>query len=355
MEQNHRPSASKRERIASLHKWFALQLTPELAQAETARVFEKMFWDTLTGPDGRVRVERMPNAIDRLKVMHDEANRYVISASPESAIDSQRITEFVRPRIEQLRMEVFGSPGPPFRSVEATRRWISGQSSSRTPPTEKASKQAQALIQEAARLTDKAAKLIKSHWSGPRFSYYRLPYFARRKATGPNVIADSDQTFPCDMASPLGRIAVLTEELSEHCSVSQLMMVDHFFRGEPLTVPYAVITTNRKLAPLVHHLITVTYTRPLTIKELRAVDKDLHVEWEIKRRKRPLADDAPEFLRLVKACGNPNDLPHGGGIRYWTGVLRKWEKTHPGQLKAWDSCLKKYLRLQGRMNQKLLQ
>jgi hypothetical protein len=278
-------------------------------------------------------------------------DKEAFSASVETRLDSQRVTDFLRPRIELLRMKIFGSPKPPFRSLKAAWKWIEAESNKMIVPSKIPLAALRKIFQPGLDALEKAgitkpiaASSVQTGEMLPlEASALFRPTLPFAKSGDSNIVS-----FSCPPNSPLERIAVATKELTEDFWGSaerniHVRVVCFFFVDEPIILPYASIHTSLAFGGLEHSSFTVTYHRPLSGKELAKIHDRLRDFWQFRRR-RPPAADSIDFLALVKRLGGAPQK-RGLGIPFWTRVRQEWDKTHPGEIAGWGSAWKKYRRL----------
>lgn len=275
------------------------RMGPELRPyVETAvRVWRKIHPGLSIGYPDFFEVQQIAAALAENGPSVGAANVQAIDFTPEGFIRSAEQFKRLRPELEVLRHETFGSKKAPFRSLGKALRFI------------------QKYAQRTGALLDFYQRGESEKLHGKRM------YFV-----SPN--------------GPLGRLASETRRLDEESPFSQASVVAYIMTGiVPLARAYRIRTRaalprpHGRPVPITHELVDrltlelvdLRLYRPLSDRELGNLLKKLRDRMRVRRKR--FSDKALRLYRFFEAYGPP---PPQGIMKYWDAAFTEWQKRFPG-------------------------
>lgn len=258
-----------------------------------------------------------------------ERSGLALPLTPGLLLDSGRLTETIRPQVEQVRREVFGTTAAPFRSLGMAARWIEETARRQPRASLRDRKQAKALEAEVLERLPRLGRLLRCWIRSFSYEVLGVPY-AKPGAEWVHRVS----AVP---GSPLARLAEAARDLAGATGFSPVAIVAFILVGlEPL-LPPARLTAHHvfpgaaaKVWVPPRRWVTVDFLgRDLTFGQLRQLHRRIREGVGAVGRKR-VTPAHQALLELVRQLGGePQHGPRGSKRAFWEKVRAEWNQKHP--------------------------
>jgi len=272
----------------------------------------------------------------------DTDSRHMLKPPPDLMM-SKDLTEKIRPAVEQLRHELFGSSVPPFPTYEDAVQWLEQTAAEQNASTQAYSQTRIALEQSIYEKLEEYQVLTGEDYQLP-FPLTLLEY-AKPGSKWVHRVNVWGRT-------SLATLAHTSRKLVDATGFSQASVVAYILAGIPPLLASVHIDMSDGLSKefqIFRRSATVTLRTPyITDAQWRKIRKRIRSEWHTERKK-PVTQGKTQLRDIVQRHGGvPKDKRHGEQKAFWEQVQQEynlWADKH-GHRKhgGWKSTCQAYER-----------
>ena len=241
---------------------------------------------------------------------------------PETVITTDLLVDQIRPEVEKLRKQLFGSTAPPFPDYSDAIDWIDGEKQSirdelEAEETQRVSgikDEIHTLMQEMARLRDRSLTFI-----------LQAPYLSYASAED-----DSTLRTPLPWDSPLYALRALVVETSQLTGFTEASLVAYVLSGEQPVVPRIAMSNEVLVAPVRLRKLTVTIQAREPCREDFLTAYALYKKERGKTRARRMDGTDLAIFKLVREHGGSPQKDPG---EFWDTLSNELERREAIKLK----------------------
>jgi hypothetical protein len=267
-----------------------------------------------------------------------------LSLAPHDLMSSDDLAEQIRPAVEQVRSELFGSPHPPFAAPEEAIQWLE-QTAAELEVQARANKQApEALQQTILEMLERYRGLTGETVDNP----FKLEFLEYVKPGNPWV-----RRMPVWEETPLATLRDKSRWLANATGFAQAGLVSYILAGiRPLLASVSIGMSwgyNNELS-IFRGSVTMTLHSPyVTAAQWRESRKFIRRAWGTEKKK-PLTQGKKQLLDIVQHHGGvPKDKGHGEHTTFFEEVRQEYNlwavKHNYMQHKNWRVTRNAYQRL----------
>lgn len=260
--------------------------------------------------------------------------------TPESSLSNRQMEVALQPRVEQIRLEYFGSGSVPFNSYDRAVEWIRREAEDRkdkAPDTERW-RQLNVGVQSAI---EQFPNTYALEWSLSAHSISLLK--PKPGDLSPHVIFGR--------GTSLHKLNKFSEEMAEGTGCDPAICVAHVLAGAPLLLSPITFSTEMTVGcGLKWYSATINIPVPhaVTLKMLAETFRRVREGLGLSRKK-----TASEWhVRLVRLVETRGGVPQHDKTAFWEDIRRQWNKAVPKgkrRYTTWMGPKMAYDRIQARL------
>ncbi len=258
--------------------------------------------------------------------------------TPEAVLSCRQREEAVRPAVEQLRRDYFGSEKVPFPSYEKAVDWLRQQAVVGRMPNPK---QMLRLVTDVTKAMQRFPKSFAIEFS---MGSHAIPLLAPKLGALKGL--KGEVSF--DKGSALENLKKVTEEMSAGTGCDVALCAAHVLSGAPLllrplrwNIEFSSGCGHMRRSATINILQPHAITLPVLAHAYLVLRKELGLA-----KKKTMTGRHERLLRLIEKHGG---VPRRGQTEFWQGVQRTWNKAVPkGErpYETWRGPLMAYRRIQ---------
>lgn len=255
--------------------------------------------------------------------------------TPEAMLSCRQREEAVRPAVEQLRRDYFGTEKVPFLSYEKAVEWLRQKSVVAQALNHK---QMYRLVTDVTKAMQRFPKSFHLEFS---MGSHAIPLLASKPGALKGEV-------DFDKGSALENLKKVTEGMSNGTGCDVALCVAHVLSGAPLIlrplnwcIEFSVGCGLTRRSATINILQPHAVTLPVLAQGFRLIRKELGLT-----KKKPMSRRHERLFQLVEKRGG---VPRRGVAEFWEDVRRAWNKAVPkGECpyESWRGPLMAYRRLQ---------
>jgi hypothetical protein len=246
--------------------------------------------------------------------------------APQDLMMSNDLAEKIRPAVEQVRRELFGSPHPPFTALEEARQWLEQTAAEQETQARVNNLAPEVLQQTICEMLEKYRVL-----TGETVDYPFQPQILKYVEPGNQWV----RCMPVRGGMSLATLAMVSKELAGATGFFQASVVAYILAGiRPLLSPISISMSwgcSNTFSLFRRRATIELHTSNITDAQLKTIRRVLRRAWSTERKK-PLTAADKQLLDIVQRLGGvPKDKRHGEYKAFFEQVRQEfnaWAVTH---------------------------